>query len=305
MRSVLLAWTNALAVLLGVPLAAQTPGATRPILERLRVGARERWYEVDLPPQYDGRTPLPLVLDFHGGGGSPVAALRQTGFSALGARVGAIVVYPAGTGRFGARRLLTWNAGTCCGYAQRAHVDDRAFVHALLDTLVASYAIDTTRIFATGISNGGMMAYLAGCEDADRVAAIAVVSGELTVACHPARPVAVLIIHGTADQNLPYNGGVGSKALARHRVRPVSWAVSTWRALDRCPDAATTTAAGAVTHSVWAPCERGTAVELYTIHGGGHAWPGGQRMARILDKPSDALDATEVAWGFFAAHPRR
>jgi polyhydroxybutyrate depolymerase len=115
----------------------------------------------------------------------------------------------------------------------------------------------------------------------------------------------VLIIHGTADQNLPYNGGVGTKALARHQVRPVSYAVNTWRALDGCPDSAATTTAGTVTHSVWAPCRHGTAVELYTIQGGGHAWPGGRRMAGFLDEPSNALDATEVAWEFFVAHPRR
>ena len=217
----------------------------------------------------------------------------------------AIVVYPAGSGPLGGRGRLAWNAVTCCGYAQRAHVDDRAFVRALLDTLVASYAIDTTRIFATGISNGGMMAYLAGCDDADRIAAIAVVSGELTVACHPTRPVAVLIIHGTADQNLPYDGGFGAQALARHRVRPVSYAVSTWRALDGCRDSAATTTAGVVTHSVWAPCAHGTAVELHTIQGGGHAWPGGRRMARFLDKPSSALDATGAAWECFAVHARR
>ena len=305
MRSMLPAWTNAVAVVLAVPLAAQTTGAAQSTSHRIRVGARERRYEVDLPPQYDGRTPLPLVLDFHGGGGSPGGARTQTGFSTLGARVGAIVVYPAGSGRLGTRRLLTWNDETCCAYAQRAHVDDRGFVRALLDTLVASYAIDTTRIFATGISNGGMMAYLVGCDDADRVAAIAVVSGELTIDCHPTRPVAVLIIHGTADENLPYNGGVGSKALARHQVRPVSYAVNTWRALDGCPDSAATTTAGVVTHSVWAPCARGTAVELYTIEGGGHAWPGGRRMASFLDEPSGALNATEVAWAFFTAHARR
>ncbi len=284
------------------PLSAQ---GSRSASHHLRLGNRERRYVVDLPPHYDGRTPLPLVLDFHGGGGSPESAREQTGFSDLGAKVGAIVVYPAGSGPFGDTRLLTWNAGTCCGYAQRAHVDERAFVRALLDTLIATYAVDTTRIFATGISNGGMMAYLAGCDDADRIAAIAVISGELTVDCEPTRPVAVLIIHGTADENLPYAGGVGSKALARHDVRPVSYAVKTWRTLDGCADSASTTSEGTVIHQAWTACGGGSAVELYTITGGAHAWPGGTRLAGFLDQPSDAMHATETAWKFFAAHSRR
>jgi len=73
------------------------------------------------------------------------------------------------------------------------------------------------------------MAHLAGCRLSDRFAAIAVVSGELTVDCKPQPPVSVLIIHGTADENLPYDGGVGRKALASHDVRPVRYAADTWR----------------------------------------------------------------------------
>jgi len=275
------------------------------LLERhLKVGGRDRHYLVDLPPQYLSRGPLPLVLDFHGGGGSPSGARTETGFSALGAKVGAIVVYPAGSGRFGDERLLTWNTGTCCAYAMNAHIDEAAFVRALLDTLERTYPIDRNRIFATGISNGGMMSYLAACRLADRIAAIAVISGELSMDCNPTRPVSVLIIHGTADENLPYNGGVGRKTLNKHDVRPVSFALDSWKKFDRCPDAALTSSHDGVTHSVWSPCAEGTAIELFKVEGGGHAWPGGQRMSRILDAPSDALDATQAAWAFFTAHPR-
>jgi polyhydroxybutyrate depolymerase len=228
----------------------------------------------------------------------------QTGFSTLGARVGAIVVYPAGSGRFGEERLLTWNTGSCCGYAKAANIDEAAFVRALLDTLERTYPIDRSRIFATGLSNGGMMSYLVACRLADRIAAIAVVSGELSMDCNPSRPVSALIIHGTADENLPYNGGVGRKALDKHDVRPVSFAVDSWKRFDRCPDAALTSSHDGVTHSAWSPCADGTAVELYRIESGGHAWPGGERMSRILDAPSNALDATQTAWAFFMAHPR-
>jgi polyhydroxybutyrate depolymerase len=115
----------------------------------------------------------------------------------------------------------------------------------------------------------------------------------------------VLIIHGTADENLPYDGGVGRKALASHEVRSVRYAVDTWRSRDHCPDPARVISTGALTHSTWAPCAEGTAVELYRIAGGGHAWPGGERMSSMLDAPSSALDATRVIWAFFASHPKR
>ena len=150
-----------------------------------------------------------------------------------------------------------------------------------------------------------MMAHLVGCRLSDRFAAIAVVSGELTVDCKPEHPVSVLIIHGTADENLPYDGGVGRKALASHDVRPVRYAVDTWRARDHCPDAPRVTVTGVLTHSTWAPCADGATVELYRISGGGHAWPGGERMSALLDEPSTSLDATRVIWAFFATHSKR
>ena len=296
-------------VLLALGLVASSVGAQAPeprsSEHHIAVGGRQRAYLVDLPPQYDGSRRMPLVLDFHGGAGSPAGARKQTGFSALAAREGVIVVYPAGSGRLGRDRFLTWNTETCCAYAQREHIDETAFVRAVLDTIQAMYSIESKRVYATGLSNGGMMTHLVGCRLSDRFAAIAVVSGELTVDCKPEQPVSVMIIHGTADENLPYDGGVGRKALASHEVRPVRYAVDTWRSHDHCPDSPRVTTIGALTHSTWTPCAEGTAVELYRIAGGGHAWPGGERMSSMLDAPSTAVDATRVIWAFFASHPKR
>lgn len=285
-------WVATLACSIGV--------AAQPIERHVRVGADERSYLVDLPPAYDGRTPLPALLVFHGGGGAALSARAQTKLSELGRSAGFIAVYPQGSGLLSGR-LLTWNARTCCGYAMQHRVDETAFIGALLDDLEATYAVDRTRVFATGISNGGMMAYLAACRLADRFAAIAVVSGELTLDdCRPTRPISVLVIHGSADLNLPYEGGFGAKAQARHEVRSVRSALDFWRAEERCPAAPASERAGDVTRERYAPCAAGSAVELVTIEGGGHAWPGGDRLARYLDAPSPALDASAAIWAFFA-----
>lgn len=291
-------------ILLSLLVSGTLDAQARSFEGRLRVDGRERSYLVDLPPQYDGRRALPLVLFFHGGGGNARQAKEQYGMSELARREGFIVVYPNGSARRG--RLLTWNAGTCCGYAQKQQIDEAAFVRALLDTLQASLRIDAARVYATGMSNGGMMSYLTACALGERIAAIGVVAGELTVPdCRPRRPVAVLAIHGTADESLPYDGGVGSNARAPHEVRPVSYAMETWRRLDACPATPTVRRDGTVTHARYAPCASGTAVELYTIQGSGHAWPGGARGRRRADRPSMALDATRVILSFFAAHPAR
>lgn len=273
----------------------------------IRVDGRERGYLVDLPPAYDGRRALPLVIVFHGGGGSGRQVRRQTGMTELARHEGFIAVYPNGTSRRGP--LLTWNAGTCCGSAQDRRIDEMAFVRAMLDSLRATLRIDPARVYATGISNGGMMAYLAACSPGVRIAAVGVVAGELTVDdCRPARPVSVLAIHGTADDHLPFDGGRGPASLDPHDTRPVSYAVDTWRRVDACPSTLTVTREGVVTHTRYAACADGTAVELYAIQGGGHAWPGADppRIGRRRrDPPSRAMDATRVIWSFFAAHPVR
>jgi polyhydroxybutyrate depolymerase len=277
--------------------------AAETIERTLRVGARERSYEIDVPARSQPTRELPVVIVFHGGGGSADSVRRQSRMSAKGAAEGFIAVYPQGSGGI-AGKLKTWNAGTCCGYAMQQGVDEVAFIAALLDDLRATVAIDRTRVYATGISNGGMMAYEVACALADRIAAIAVVAGEMTALdrCRPARPVPVLVIHGSADRNLPIDGGVGAKAFAVHEVRSVVSAIDFWRRHDGCTETARSEVDGAVRRTIYPGCSGGSEVELVTIEGGGHSWPGGDRLARFLDPPSPALDATAEVWRFFARH---
>lgn len=289
---------------LSLHVGAMTAGAQiHSVRGTIRVDGRDRSYVLDVPPLH--RTaPLPLVFVFHGGGGNAQSIRQQTHMSDLASSKRFIAVYPNGTGRFD-DRMLTWNTGSCCGYAHRANVDDVAFIRALLDSLERAYPIDHRRVYAAGLSNGGMMAYLMGCALSDRFAAIAPVSGELAMPCAPSRPVSVLIIHGTADEHLPYNGGVGPEALDKHQVKPVRYALESWLQFDRCTATPRTDSAGVLVHRVYAPCADSTAVELYTIVGGEHAWPGSARTSRLLDAPSAAMNATSVVWRFFAAHEKR
>ncbi len=283
--------------------AACLAGEAETITRAIRVDGEERSDEIDLPAQAYRKRPLPAVIVFHGGGGAAASARTQTRMSAKGAAEGFIIAYPQGSGGV-TGRLRTWNAGTCCGYAMQHRVDEIAFVAALLDDLQQAVAVDPARVYATGISNGGMMAYEVACALAGRIAAIAVVAGEMTPLerCRPTRPVSILVIHGTADRNLPIDGGVGAKAFAVHEVRSVAAAIDFWRREDTCEGVATSEQRGAVRRSRYRWCAAGSAVEQVVIEGGGHSWPGGERLAHFLDAPSTALDATDEIWPFFARH---
>ena len=158
-------------------------------LRIVKVGEVERRYRVHVPKSYDASKPTPVVIAFHGGGGNPESMIRLSGLNEKSDQAGFIVVYPYGSGR-DPDRSLTFNGGGCCGFAQRKEVDDISFVKAILDDLQRAANVDTQRIFATGMSNGAIMAYYVASELADRIAAIAPVGGPMmTETCNPTRPV--------------------------------------------------------------------------------------------------------------------
>ncbi|MCL9793261.1 extracellular catalytic domain type 1 short-chain-length polyhydroxyalkanoate depolymerase [Frankia sp. AgKG'84/4] len=274
----------------------------------LTVDGRVRTYLVHLPADSaPSPSALPVVVVLHGGGGSGAQVERQSGLSEVADRAGFLAVYPDGSGRLGTA-LLTWNAGTCCGYAHQTNSDDVAFVAAVLDQITRDHRIDPRRIYVTGMSNGAMMAYRLGCELAGRIAAIAPVSGALdTVTCTPSRPVSVIAFHGLADQRVPYGGGESSLAGLRQgderADRSVAEAMTFWTRRDGCAATPARSTQGAVHHDVYGSCASGVAVELYSIEGAGHAWPGGTPPRGQADAPPPAPDASEVMWRFFAAHP--
>jgi polyhydroxybutyrate depolymerase len=178
-------------------------------------------------------------------------------------------------------------------------------VRAVIDDISAHFPVDPRRIYATGISNGGILSYRLACEMADRLAAIDSVAGTQNLpGCAPSAPVAILHIHGTADQHLPFEGGYGPESLAGVDFASVAESINFWLKADQCPAEARVEVSGRVTHTTYAPCAAGTAVELYAIDGGGHAWPGGIAAWQGGDPPPMELSATDVLWSFFAAHPK-
>lgn len=277
----------------------------------LEHGGRVRGYLVHLPPNYGAGEPLPLVLALHGGGGNAKSNVVQTGFNAEADRSGFIVVHPDGTGEkrpllnaLGRGRFYTWNAGSCCGYAVQNNVDDVGYIRALLAQLRRDYRIDPRRIYASGISNGGMMSYRLAGEMGDTFAAIGVVSGAQCVyEARATQPVSVIHIHGSADQNVTIAGGIGAKALDRNPKPPVRQGLDFWASFNGC-GAPRTTQDGKVWKTLYPAGKNGTEVAYYLIEGGGHSWPGGEQMLAMLDPPSRELEATPLIWKFFAAHPK-
>jgi polyhydroxybutyrate depolymerase len=281
------------------PVAASAPAAlpSGSSTHTITVQGLVRSYRVYRPASSGSR--LPLVVFLHGGFGSAAQAERYYGWDALADRVHALIAYPDGESR-------AWNVGGgCCGVPARSGTDDVAFITAMVRAIEAQVPVATDRVYATGISNGGMLAYRLAC-DTTIFAAIGPDSATQLGPCARPAPISILHIHGTADRTIPYDGSQGT-GFARIHGPAVATLIAGWRAVDGCP-APTVATVGVVTRSV-ALCPSGRAVELITIAGAGHQWPGGRRYPGVglvpgLDPPSTALDATTTIWQFFAAHPR-
>jgi polyhydroxybutyrate depolymerase len=290
---------------LALALAAAAPAPAQPEEERtLLVEGRRRHYLLHAPPGEAGRTPRPLVLVLHGHSGTPDQLVDLSGMSALADREGFLVAYPEGT-RWGRGSPRSWNAGSCCGYAVGKQVDDVAFIRALIDDAAAAHPVDAARIYATGISNGGMMAYRLACDLADRIAAIAPVAGALGYdTCEPSQPVSVMVFHGTADASVPYEGGRGQHQKTTVEARSVPSSVAFWVARNGCRPEPQRAAEGEILREAYGGGRGGSSVVLYAIQGGGHAWPGGRKGWWLGVEPTRAISATELMWEFFTQHPK-
>jgi len=287
--------------------AALEPGDHRRTLE---VDGRQRTYLVHVPPGSDPDTPRPLVLAFHGGGANADTMVPFSGLNDKADEEGFLVVYPEGSGRFD--RMLTFNAGNCCAYAVAQQIDDVAFTRRMLDDVEEAVTVDRRRIYATGMSNGGMMAYRLAAELWDRIAAIASVSGPMgTKECHPGRAVAVMHFHGDADEFAPFHGGRG-RGLSGTDFYPVDHGIEAWVRANGCdpspaiaqlPDRE---ADGTTVREIrYGGGVDGTEVVLVVIEGGGHTWPGRAPRLRALGVSTREVSANDMMWDFFRQHPMK
>ncbi len=259
----------------------------------LDVGGTTRALNVHVPASYDPSNPTPVVLNFHGFTSDAAQQDLLSGMSAKADAEGFIAVHPEGLGV-----PQSWNAGACCGYATQNDVDDIGFVNATLDQLEAQLCVDTHRVFATGMSNGGFFSHRLGCELSSRIAAIAPVAGVLgEPTCTPGRPVPVMEFHGTLDPLVPYGG---STVLG---FPPVPTTFEGWATRDGCTGAPADTLDDVDSHcSTYGTCSSGSVVTLCTVDGGGHTWPGGLPVP-VLGYTTPFLSATDAMWTFFQAHP--
>lgn len=269
----------------------------------------KRTYFIYVPSSYTRSRKAPLIIGLHGGGGTAEAFADTAQFNPLAASDGIIMVYPQGLGN---GKGGTWNSGgPPDGYAEKNNIDDVGFIRDVIAKVRAEYSIDESRIYATGMSKGGMLSYRLACEMAPTFAAIAPVAATMTYApCAPTSPVAVFHTHGTADENVPFEGGRGKDSNVNGDWPPVMNGIDGWRTIDGCDPGATVSSAGSPTRdstcNEYPGCQRGTAVRYCLIKGGGHAWPGAPLNRWQINsgqKQSNFPTTTEI-WSFFSAHPK-
>jgi len=276
-----------------------------------------RTYKVHVPSSYNAKISTPVVMYFHGGGGSIQAAFKD-GVDKYSDKFGFILAVPAGTGPIPSR-LLTWNGGkwppgkgttgfeSCCGYASKNNVDDVGFISQMIEEVKRNFNVDENRIYATGISNGGIMSYRLACEIADKIAAIAPVAPPaVPLDCAPSKPVPVMHIHGTADPCAPYGGGTGGGCLGseKYEMQSAKDMVNIWKNINKCSDDSTIVYQnGDATCISYNKCGGGSGVKLCTIEGGGHTWPSGsQYLPEKNIGPVSYETSFNQIWKFFKKH---
>lgn len=262
-------------------------GFGRPPVDEIRTLTfqnEERSFLVHVPASYQN-APTPIVFNFHGFTSSGASQAEDSKMIAKSDLEGFISVHPEGLGD-----PQRWNAGACCD-TPGSPVDDVGFTSAMIDALSQDLCVDAKRVYAAGFSNGGFLANRLGCELSDRIAAIAPVSGVTGIdLCAPPRPVPVLHFHGTSDPVVPFNGNIFLGFI------PVQQSVDEWATRSGCQGAPVQTFSnGNSTCQVSQSCQGGAEVGLCIVSGGGHDWPRAEVGAD--------MEATDLMWDFFLAHP--
>lgn len=302
-----------------VATAAETETATEGKLSthQLKVDGRERTYQLYSPTQ--PRKKMPVVIVLHGGGGGARTAqqfIEYVGMNNVAERERFLVAYPVAVDG-------NWNDGRNVAFmtSHKENIDDVGFIRQMVDEIAKDQSVDRSRIFCTGISNGGIMSHRMAADASDLVAAIAPVVGgmaePLAKDFAPKFPVSLFVIQGDSDPLVPIDGGnvgfrIGKKrgriisaknAVALYAKRAkIEGEIKSSELKDADTADGTTTSAGQFPIGIG-----GTRLQVYVVRNGGHTWPGKPQYLneRLIGKTSQDFDATEAIWEFFAACPPR
>lgn len=291
--------------------AQETPQQPEPLgvgdhPRQLTIGSQERTYLVHIPKGYDSQKPTPVVLALHGTAMTGPMMVWYSGLNKTSDKAGFIVVYPSSLGIGG---LSYWNAGGLRGMLANGQPDDVAFIRKLLDDLGTVVNVDQQRVFACGMSNGGMMCYRLAAELSDRIAAIAPVAGTVCLdESKPLRPVPVIHFHGTKDKIVPFEVKEG-KSQPFMKFLGVEDSIQTWVKLNGCKESATpvllTKDADEMrtTRKTYGGGKNESEVVLIAIEDGGHTWPGQKSPVFFTGKSTLNISANDLMWEFFEKHP--
>lgn len=297
-------WLLILVCLFGMTAVAAQDETSETETFRLTYDGNERIYHVHLPEGYaETADPLPVIIAMHGAGGDGKNMEKITLYSDLADTNGFIAVYPNGLNGI-------WNDGRVGDSRVPSDLDDVGFISAIIDALVEDFNVDTSRVYATGYSMGGMMAFRLGCELQDKIAAVASVAstfpGYLIENCDPASPVPVLVVQGTEDDVIPWDGiRRGNFIIYLSAAETAMY----WAAHNQCaPDPELVEGLdiankdGTIIRQVYyTDCEQDAKVMIYVVAGGGHTWPGSELTATWGITSFD-LYASPAIWQFFETH---
>ncbi|MDW3649385.1 MAG: T9SS type A sorting domain-containing protein [Bacteroidia bacterium] len=262
----------------------------------LRHNGINRTYILYIPASYSDQEAVPLLFNFHGYTSNANAQMVYGDFRSISDTAGFIIVHPQGT--LDAEGKTHFNVGW-----GGSNTDDVGFTDLLLDSLLANYNIDESRVYSTGMSNGGYMSYYLACQLGDRIAAVASVTGSMTPlqynGCSPTHPTPVLQIHGTQDNVVPINGA--------NWTRSIDDVIQYWVTHNNCDETpeisalpnTNATDQSTVEHIVYKNGDNGVQTEYFKVTGGRHTWPG---SAIPSTGTNYDIDASEEVWKFFSRY---
>lgn len=272
-----------------LPKTAQTPPFQTDVSESFMDQGLRRTYALHTPTVASGSHPLPLVVALHGSGMQGKEMADKTALNKLADQAGFVVVYPDGLKQ-------KWNV------SGKSTEDNVAFVHALIHQVQQTRAIDQQRIYVVGLSNGGILAQKLACEDPSGIAAIATVAASLpdqfAAHCQTQQPISLLMVNGTADTVVPWQGGADPAVrIGRNLSIPsITWVLNFWQQHNACASPPQTAQPSNLVKVTDYSCQAGTEVKLVALEGAGHVWAGGGYG------PSAFGDTTARVWQFLQQH---